>query len=114
MDIKVGDYVTRISHKHDMIFRVIDIDDGICYLKGANVRLYADSDMEDLIKTDFKMSDDKEVVIKGWYRRSTVPYVELYSMEVDGKIKKCHTYTFARGFYVILMLLSILCIILSV
>ena len=62
MDIKVGDYVTRISHKHDMIFRVIDIDGDICYLKGANVRLYADSDIDDLVKTDFKMSDDKDVV----------------------------------------------------
>ena len=64
MDIKVGDYVTRISHNHDMIFRVIDIDDDVCYLKGANVRLYADSDMDDLIKTDFKMSDDTDVVEK--------------------------------------------------
>ena len=62
MDIKVGDYVTRISHKHDMIFKVLDIDDDICYLKGANVRLYADSDIEDLVKTDFEMSDDKEVI----------------------------------------------------
>lgn len=62
MDIKIGDYVTRISHKHDMIFKVIDIDDEVCYLKGANVRLYADSEMEDLVKTDFKMSDDTEVV----------------------------------------------------
>ena len=63
MDIKVGDYVTRISHKHDMIFKVIDIDDDdVCYLKGANVRLYADSDMDDLVKTDFKMSDDKDIV----------------------------------------------------
>ena len=33
MDIKVGDYVTRISHSHDMIFKVIDIEDNICYLK---------------------------------------------------------------------------------
>ena len=62
MDIKVGDYVTRISHGHDMIFKVIGIEDGICYLKGANVRLYADSDIEDLVRTDFKMSDDKDIV----------------------------------------------------
>ena len=62
MDIKVGDYVTRISHKHDMVFRVIDIDDDICYLKGANVRLFADSDADDLVKIDFKMSDDKDIV----------------------------------------------------
>lgn len=62
MDIKVGDYVTRISHKHDMIFRVISIEADICYLKGANVRLFADSEIEDLVKTDFKESDDLDVV----------------------------------------------------
>ncbi len=62
MDIKIGDYVTRTSHKNDMIFKVISIEEDICYLKGANVRLYADSEIDDLIKVDFKESDDKEVV----------------------------------------------------
>ena len=62
MDIKIGDFVTRISHKHDMIFKIIDIDGDICYLKGVNVRLYADSDITDLVKTEYKESDDKEIV----------------------------------------------------
>ena len=62
MDIKVGDFVTRISHHHDMIFKVIDIDGDICYLKGTDARLYADSDIDDLVKTTFKASDDKEEV----------------------------------------------------
>ncbi len=62
MDIKVGDFVTRTSHKNDMIFKVISIEDNICYLKGANIRLYADSDIEDLVKVDFKESDDSDVV----------------------------------------------------
>ena len=62
MDIKVGDYVTRISHHHDMTFKVIDIDGDICYLKGANVRLYADSNIEDLVKVSFEESDDKDEV----------------------------------------------------
>ena len=53
---------------------------------------------------------DKEVTIKGWYRRSPVPYVEIYSMEMDGKIKKCHTYTFNKVVYVILLVVAILLI----
>ena len=52
---------------------------------------------------------DKEVKIKGWYRRSTVPYVELYSMEIDGKIKKCHTYGVAKAFIWIILAISIIC-----
>lgn len=62
MDIKIGDYVTRISHKHDMIFKVTKIEDDICYLSGVNVRLCADSDISDLVKTEYKISDDKEEV----------------------------------------------------
>ena len=37
---------------------------------------------------------DRHAVIKGWYRRSPVPYVELYTLEVNGKMKKCYTYGF--------------------
>ena len=31
-------------------------------------------------------------MIHGWYRRSPVPYVEIYTMEVGGKTKKVFTY----------------------
>ena len=57
----------------------------------------------------FKLQEnfDKEVIVKGWYRRSTSPYVEVYSMEIDGKVKKCHTYTTTKVVYGILMVLSI-------
>ena len=36
---------------------------------------------------------DKNVIIKGWYRRAPVPYIEIYTMETDGKVKKVFTYT---------------------
>ena len=35
---------------------------------------------------------DKEVIIRGWYRRSPVPFIEIYQMEADGKIKKVYSY----------------------
>ena len=37
---------------------------------------------------------DKEVIVKGWYRRSPVPYVEIFTIEMDGKKKKVITYYF--------------------
>ena len=46
--MKIGDLVTRESYNNDIVFRVIDIEDDIYYLKGINVRLYADSYKEDL------------------------------------------------------------------
>ncbi len=52
MEFKIGDLVTRNSYNNDMVFTIIDIKDDICYLKGINIRLYADSSMEDLQKYD--------------------------------------------------------------
>lgn len=54
---KIGDYVTRNSHKNDILFKIIAIKDSIYYLKGINIRLYADSFEEDLKGCTFKMDD---------------------------------------------------------
>jgi len=62
MQIDIGDYVTRISHKHDMVFKVIDIIEDTCYLKGVNVRLCADSLLTDLVKIEYKESDDSDII----------------------------------------------------
>lgn len=50
MEIVKGDFVTRKSYNNDTIFKVLNIKDNIYYLKGVDVRLYADSILEDLIK----------------------------------------------------------------
>lgn len=50
---------------------------------------------------------DKDIVVKGWYRRSPVPYVEIKSMVIDGKTKKCHTYLFSKVFIWVLIIISI-------
>ncbi len=50
---------------------------------------------------------DKEVTVKGWYRRSPVPYVEIYEYTVDNKTKKVYTYTVSKVFYCILLFVSL-------
>ena len=57
----------------------------------------------------FKSSEyfDKTVKVNGWYRRSPVPYVELKTMEVDGKVKKIYTYMFKIVLHIIFLLVSI-------
>ena len=50
---------------------------------------------------------NKEVEIKGWYKRSPVPYVELYKMAVDGKKKTCYTYPFMKVFPFLLIICGI-------
>ena len=50
---------------------------------------------------------DKEVVVKGWYRRSPVPFIEIYEYTVDGKTKKIWTYSLSIAAYIVLLIASI-------
>ena len=52
--MKINSLVTRISHGHDLIFRVIDIKDNVAILKGEIFRLVADSPVEDLKEYEVK------------------------------------------------------------
>jgi len=60
--VNIGDFVTRNSYNNDMVFKIIDIKGDTVYLKGANVRLFADSDINDLVKAEFTPSNDDDVV----------------------------------------------------
>lgn len=52
MNIEKGDYVSRNSYNNDTIFKVINIKNNIYYLKGVEVRLYADAELKDLKKEE--------------------------------------------------------------
>ena len=58
LNIEKGDYVTRNSYDNDTVFRVINIKDGIYYLKGVEVRLVADAEALDLRKEENINEDD--------------------------------------------------------
>lgn len=57
MLFNIGDYVTRISHNHDLVFKIKEINDNVAILEGVSVRLIADSSLEDLKKYDEKLLD---------------------------------------------------------
>ena len=50
---------------------------------------------------------EKNIKIKGWYRRSPVPYVEIKTMEIDGKEKKVFTYYIGIALHIIIAIISI-------
>lgn len=86
---KVGDLVSRISHDNDMVFKIYKIVDEIAYLKGINVRLCADSSLDDLILV-YNKADEKE---KSFYEqlenirkfeRSDYFYIPGKILHVDG------------------------------
>ena len=45
---KIGDYVTRKSYNNDILFVIVNISNNVADLKGVDVRLYADSNLDDL------------------------------------------------------------------
>ncbi len=57
---------------------------------------------------------NQEVVIKGWYKRSPVPYVELYNMVVNGEKKTCYTYGFMKAWTFILLLVGLVVTLLNI
>ena len=63
--IKKGDYVTRKKYNHDIRFKVIDVKNNIVILKGVDLRLYADSNYDDLVlATISKKKDDLNTIRK--------------------------------------------------
>lgn len=65
---KIGDLVTRISYNHDIVFKIIDIQNDIYYLKGISVRLSADSPEEDLVKCSEEKNIDTFLPVLEEYR----------------------------------------------
>ena len=56
---------------------------------------------------------DKEVKVKGWYRRSPVPYVEIKEYTVDGITKKIWTYGLGKAVYCIFAVTALVIVALS-
>lgn len=46
--MKIGDYVVRKKYNKDIIFEIFDIQGDIYYLRGVELRLIADSEIDDL------------------------------------------------------------------
>lgn len=66
MNLKIGDIVSRNSHNNDIYFRIIDITGNVALLKGVDLRLCADSSLDDLRKEvlDSDPGDDDGLIIE--------------------------------------------------
>ena len=62
MLFNIGDIVTRNSYNNDVVFKIVDIDGDIAILEGVNIRLLADSKLDDLKKEDKIVNDDLEML----------------------------------------------------
>ena len=106
MDIKVGDFVTRNSYNNDTLFKVINIKDGLYYLKGVEVRLCADSFLEDLKKVDNYESETFERSKQENYEIDKEEYFYLPAkiLQIDGDddyLEKCLKFYRNAGVYAV-------------
>ena len=104
MEINKGDFVTRKSHNHDTVFKVINIKDGIYYLKGVEVRLYADSDYIDLVKCDKPLEEDFKDRKSNALEKEDYFYLPGKILHIDGDseyLEKCLKYYKHAGVYAI-------------
>lgn len=63
MNFKLGDLVTRISYKHDIVFKIVGFEKNVVFLKGVDLRLCADSDISDLVNAKYNyIQSDKEII----------------------------------------------------
>ena len=60
----IGSLVTRKSYNNDIVFKIIDIQGDIYYLKGLYVRLYADSSKDDLVLCDDNIDNFKPNILE--------------------------------------------------
>lgn len=97
MLFNIGDIVTRNSYHNDTFFEITRIEGNVAYLKGINLRLYADSDIGDLVKVDGKdvVDDDRitsSITSQLNLDRSEFFYLPGKVLHIDGDedyLKRC-------------------------
>lgn len=99
--------MTRNSYGNDTVFKVININDNTYYLKGVEVRLYADANFEDLrLETDVK-EDEKidEIDIKDeLLTRGDYFYLPAKVLHIDGDedyLNRCLKFYKRNGIFAI-------------
>ena len=88
MNFREGDFVTRISHNHDIVFKIVSIEGGVAFLKGVDLRLYADSSLSDLVKASVPIDSDQQILEKNLRElqmdRSQYFYLPGKILHIDG------------------------------
>ncbi len=87
---------------------MIKDDTGIIYID-YNSPLYIINKIVALFKTPGYL--DKDVKVRGWYRRGPVPYVEVYDFIIDGKKHATGQYTLGIVFNALLAIAGVVLIV---
>lgn len=88
MNLKIGDYVTRNSYNNDTIFKVVEIKDDIAILKGVDIRLFADSNISDLVLVEYSFGEDliDNYLYERRLDRNEYFYLPAKILHIDGDV----------------------------
>lgn len=84
---KIGDLVSRKSYNNDVLFKIVSITNNIVKLNGVNVRLEADSLVDDLVISN-NTEEDKEIIDRNMkefnFDRTNYFYLPGKILHIDG------------------------------
>lgn len=83
--MNIEDYVVRLSHNKDIIFKIVEIKNNIAILVGVYVRLIADAPLQDLELINQELLSRADEVDYTHYS-NMVSTIKKSSKEVNGKI----------------------------
>ena len=83
MDFKIGSFVCRKSHNEDTVFKIIKIENNVAFLKGVNIRLFADCKLEDLVVANAE-EDSFEPTLTKSLDRNDYFYLPGKILHIDG------------------------------
>lgn len=88
MNFKIGDFVSRTSHNNDIVFKIVNIENNTAYLKGVNVRLFADAEISDLVLSSKVEINDDEIINENFsdigLNRNEFFYLPGTILHIDG------------------------------
>lgn len=92
--LKVGDIVTRKKYGNDILFKIDKIEGKTVYLKGIDIRLYADTSLDDLnlhalIKKKEKVKNIRNLETDKYFY---IPGTVLHIDSDEDYLKKCEEY----------------------
>lgn len=79
--MNIGDYVVRKKYNKDILFEIFDIQENIYYLRGVELRLIADSEIDDLELSEVQQHEEDTFSIE------RVPMIKGKVLHLDGDEK---------------------------
>lgn len=94
--LKIGDFVTRKKYGNDIVFKIVKIEKEKVILRGIDIRLYADANINDLVLSSIRKEEDNYDEIRiDKKKENEYFYIPGTILHIDADkdyLKKCENY----------------------